>query len=294
MNSTFDWNLVRSFLAVVEHGSLVAAARALNASQPTLGRHVAELEAQWRTVLFERSGRGLVPTAQALRLAETARGMQGTADALALQLSARAVDLDGPVRISASQPIACFLLPPLLARMRTALPQVQVELVVSNAVSNLLRREADIALRMVQPEQGSLLARRIGRVGFAARAHRDYLARRGTPREPADLLQHDLIAGDRDEQVQQGLRKMGLAAAPANFVLRTDDLVAQWQAVRSGIGIGFTADYLAREAKDVVALLPMLEIPPLPVWLVVHREIRSSPRIRAVFDHLAAALPPAL
>jgi DNA-binding transcriptional LysR family regulator len=294
MNSGFDWNLVRSFLAVLEHGSLLGAARALRASQPTLGRHVAELEAQWGVVLFERTGRGLLPTAAALRLAEAARAMEGGAAQLARALSGAEADEAGSVRITASQPVACFLLPPLLARMRLALPQVQVELVSSNAVSNLLRREADIALRMVQPEQASLVARRIGKVTLGAYAHRDYVARRGAPRQMEDLLQHDVIAGDRDEQVLRAFQAVHPGATREAFVLRTDDLVAQWQAVRGGLGIGFVADYTARTDPQVVPVLTGLKIPPIPMWLAVHREIRTSRRIRAVYDFLAHALPAAL
>lgn len=294
MNSPFDWNLVRSFLAALDHGSLLAAARALGTTQPTLGRHIAELEAQWRVVLFERTGRGLVPTADALRLAAPARAMEGSADALARQLFAGEGEETGSVRLSASQPVACHLLPPLLAQMRLALPQVQVELVVSNAVSNLLRREADIALRMVQPEQATVVARRIGKVALSACAHREYLARRGTPVEPQDLLQHALIAGDRDESVLEGFQRLGVPATREAFVLRTDDLLAQWQAVRAGLGIGFVSEYQIRTDPQVVPVLPALKIPPLPLWLVVHREIRSNRRIRAVYDFLAKVLPGAL
>nr|WP_309246737.1 LysR family transcriptional regulator [Ramlibacter montanisoli] len=271
------------------------APRALRASQPTtLGRHVAELEAQWGVVLFERTGRGLLPTAAAQRLAEAARAMEGGAAQLARALSGAETEEAGTVRITASQPVACILLPPLLARMRLALPQVQVELVSSNAVSNLLRREADIALRMVQPEQASLVARRIGKITLGAYAHRDYLARRGVPRRMEDLLQHDVIAGDRDEQVLRAFQAVQPAATREAFVLRTDDLVAQWQAVRGGLGIGFVADYAARTDPQVVPVLPSLRIPPIPMWLAVHREIRTSRRIRAVYDFLVHALPAAL
>lgn len=294
MNGNFDWSLVRSFLAALEHGSLMGAARALGASQPTLGRHIAELEAQLGASLFERTGRGLQPTTTALRLADAARVMQSGADQLARTLDAGQAEDAGSVRISASQPVACFLLPPILAQMRLALPRVQVELVASDSVSNLLRREADIALRMVQPDQASLIAKRVGRVTLGAYAHRDYLARRGTPREMADLLQHDVIAGDRNEQVLQSFRQAGFDVGKEAFSLRSDDLVVHWQAVRAGLGIGFIADYQAVTDPQVVPLLPSLPIPPLPMWLVVHREIRSNRRIRAAFDFLAQALARAL
>ncbi|MBM3363940.1 MAG: LysR family transcriptional regulator, partial [Betaproteobacteria bacterium] len=146
MNSLFDWSLVRTFLAVLEQGSLLAAARQLKSSQPTIGRHVTELESQLGLVLFERTGRGLLPTESALRLAESARAMQLGADALARSVMGADHSVSGTVRITASQPVSCYVLPPLLAQMRLSLPDVQVELVASNAVSNLLRREADIAV----------------------------------------------------------------------------------------------------------------------------------------------------
>lgn len=290
----FDWNLVRSFLAALDHGSLLAAARALGASQPTLGRHIAELESQLGCVLFERTGRGLVPTEHAHALAAAARSMENGAHALARALAAAADKEGGTVRISASQPVACWLLPPILAQMRLALPRVSVELVASNAVSNLLRREADIALRMVQPDQSSLIARRIGQVGLGAYAHRDYLRRRGSPRELQDLLKHELIGNIRGDDIERGFAQHGLTVTKDDFALRTDDLIAYWQALRAGMGVGFVPDYLAATDPQVVPLLPQLKIPPLPMWLVVHREIRSSQSIRAVFDFLAQAIPKSL
>jgi DNA-binding transcriptional LysR family regulator len=294
MHNGFDWNLVRSFLAALDHGSLLGAARALGASQPTLGRHVAELEAQLGVVLFERTGRGLVPTGDALRLADAARAKESGAHQLA-RATAKSEAAAGTVRISASQPVACHLLPPILARLRRERPEVQIELVSSNAVSNLLRREADIALRMVQPDQASLVAKRIAKVTLGAYAHRDYLRRRGTPRVLADLLAHDVIADDRTGSVLRAYGELGFPVGKEAFVLRTDDLVAYWEAVRAGIGIGFVADYVAATDPAVVPVpLPQLKIPPLPVWLTVHREIRSSPRIRTVYDFLAQAVPLAL
>ncbi|MBW8468046.1 MAG: LysR family transcriptional regulator [Thiobacillus sp.] len=290
----FNWNLVPAFLAAHENGSLLAAARALGSSQPTVGRHISELETQLGTVLFERTGRGLAPTPAGLRLAEAARAMESGALALLSSVGTSRSTLEGTVRISASQPVACVLLPPLLAQMRQTLPGIQVELVASNAVSNLLRREADIALRMVRPVQASLVARRIGQVALSACAHRDYLARRGTPAEPADLLQHDLVGNDQVQDIPRGFAALGHDVPRERLVLRTDDLMAYWSAVRAGLGIGFVADYLLRTDPAVQRVLPQLRIPPLPIWLTVHREIRSSARIRAVYDFLAQAVPQTL
>jgi DNA-binding transcriptional LysR family regulator len=290
MNNQFDWSLVRSFLAVLEQGSLLAAARHLQSSQPTVGRHVAELESQLGLVLFERTGRGLQPTDAALKLAESARVMQSGADQLARSVAGADRSAAGTVRITASQPISCYVLPTLLARMRLTLPDVQVELVASNAVSNLLRREADIAVRMVQLDQATVIARRVGKVALRACAHQDYLRRRGIPRHPSDLLSHDLIGGDRNEETLKGFAARGIAVTREQFAFRTDDLIVIWQAVRAGLGIGFVSEHLIRTDPAVIPLLPKLKIEPLPVWLAVHREIRTSQRIRAVYDFLAEAL----
>ena len=220
--------------------------------------------------------------------------MQDGADRLARLARSDPGQVTGTVRLSASQPVACHLLPPLLERLRPELPQVRVELVVSNAVSNLLRREADIALRMMQPAQQTLVARRIGQVTLGVYAHRSHLQRRGAPQAPADLLTHDLIGHDQSDDILRGFAAMGHALTREHFALRTDDLIAYWQLLRAGLGIGFVADDLARTDGEVVRLLPGLRIRPLPLWLVVHREIRTSRRIRAVYDFLAQALPQAL
>jgi DNA-binding transcriptional LysR family regulator len=294
MNSLFDWSLVRSFLAVLEKGSLLAASRHLQLSQPTIGRHVAELESQLGLVLFDRNGRGLLPTEAAYHLAESARIMQSGADQLARNVMGADLGASGTVRITASQPVSCYVLPPLLAQMRLSLPDIQVELVASNEVSNLLRREADIAVRMVQPQQASIIARRVGKVTLRACAHQDYLRRRGVPRQPNDLLAHDLIGGDRNDDTLKGFAAQGLVVGREQFAFRADDLIVVWQAVRAGLGVGFVSEYLIRSDPTVIPVLPKLKIEPLPVWLAVHKEIRTSKRIRAVYDFLADALPAAI
>ena len=288
----FDWSLVRSFLAALDEGSLLGAARALRTSQPTLGRHISELESQLGVLLFERTARGLLPTETALQLSESARAMEAAALQLARTLSGAQTQTSGTVRITASVPVAVHLMPGLLASMRQLWPDIQVELVSSNQVSNLLRREADIAVRMVRPEQASLVAKKIGEVGIGAYAHRSYLARRGIPQQASELLQHELIGSDADNTILQGFAALGFPATRALFALRSDDFIVQWQAMRAGLGVGFCADYMARSDPDLVRVLPgQLKIPALPMWLAVHREIRTSRRIRVVYDFLAQALP---
>ena len=288
----FDWNLVRSFLAVLEAGSLLGAARTLHTSQPTVGRHIAELESQLGVVLFERTGRGLVANATALQLAAAARGMEHSAHTLARTLSGVQTQSTGTVRITASVPVAVALMPTLLTQMQEALPEIQVELVSSNQLSNLLRREADIAIRMARPEQGSLIAKKMGNVALGAYAHRHYLQGRPALQVAEDLLQHTLIGSDADTAILRGFAAMGYPVGRDAFALRTDDFIVQWKAVEAGLGIGFLADYTVRDTPDVVPVLRgVLKVPPLPMWLAVHREIRTNARIRAVYDFLAQRLP---
>ena len=292
--ATFDWTLVRSFLAVLDAGSLMGAARRLGAQQPTLSRHIAELEAQLKTPLFERTGRGVVPTAAALAIADAAREMAEGAQSLSRALARTRDTTVGTVRVTTSQVAAAWLLPPVLAELQVAEPGVQVELVVSNEVTNLLRREADIAVRMVRPAQSSLVARKLVDLSIVACAHRDYLARAGTPREPMELLQHRLIGFDRDDAILRGFGQMGLPVTPAHFALRTDDQVANGQLIAAGAGIGFAAAYALRHWPGVVPVLPQLAIPAMPCWLAVHREVKGSRLVRRVWDFLAEAIPRAV
>lgn len=288
---SFDWALVRSFLAVLDSGSMMGAAKRLNAQQPTLTRHIAELEAQLGVPLFERTGRGVIPTVTALAIAEAARQMEAGALALGRGLATSRSIATGTVRISTSMVAAAWLLPPVIAALNQAEPGIQIELVATNQLTNLLRREADIAIRMVRPEQNSLIARRLGQVSITAAAHQSYLKRAGTPIDPRDLVHHRLIGYDRDDTIERGLQKMGLPIRRDQFAVRTDDQVAYGRLVASGAGIGFVARYNVSDWPGVVSLFPALQIPPLPCWLAVHREIRSNPLVRRVYDFLAQAIP---
>jgi DNA-binding transcriptional LysR family regulator len=290
----FDWALARSFLAVLDAGSLMGAARQLGMHQPTLSRHIAELEAQLGVPLFERTGRGAAPTAMALALADGARQMQTGAQAVAHAATRSRNQPSGTVRVSASEVAATWLLPPLLAALADDEPGLQVELVVSNQLSNLLKREADIALRMLRPAQTSLTARKLGEVAITACAHERYLARAGVPRSAKELAQHRLIGYDRDDTIVRGFARLGFPVTREQFALRTDNQLTYGQWVAAGAGIGFLARYHAALLPGVRAVLPSLRIPPLPCWLAVHREIRGNRLVRRVWDYLAEAVPVAI
>jgi DNA-binding transcriptional LysR family regulator len=290
----FDWNLVKSFLAVLDAGSLAGAVAATGLSQPTLGRHIDELEASLGATLFARGRAGMVPTETALAVAAAARAMRDADAAIGMAVAGHSGAVEGTVRITASDIVATFILPAILADLLADLPGIAVELAPSNEQANLLQRDADIAVRMVRPMQNDLIARKVNEMHMGAYAHRDYLARAGTPIGFGDLAGHVVIGYDRSTLIIDHMRRLGLEADREFFRFRCDDQVAAWRALCDGVGIGFGPNFLANREPALVRTLPDIGIEPLPVWLVSHRELRTSARIRAVSDYLGerlAALP---
>ena len=236
--------------------------------------------------------------AETERLAEgfaaAARQMEEGALAIARGLARSRSATRGSVRITTSLVAATWLLPPVLVQLQRRHPEIEVELVGSNELTNLLRREADIAVRMVRPAQASLIARKLGEIEIVAAAHQSYLAKAPPLRVPEDLLAHRLIGFDRDDSILRGFARLGVPLSRTDFAFRTDDQVAYTRLVAEAAGIGFIAGYTLRQWPDVVRLLPELPIPSLPCWLAVHREIRSNPLMRTVYDFLAREIPSAL
>lgn len=285
-----DWTLIRSFIAIAETGSLSAAARALGLTQPTLGRHLDDLERLLGLRLVRRAPRGCVLTDRGAALAERALPMRDAAAAFSRLAEGTAAAMTGTVRIAASQVMATYALPEMLARLRQAEPGIDVELVASDRIENLLRRDADIAVRMVRPSQGGLVARHVADLALTACAATAYLDRRGRPGSPEELVGHDLVGQDRGTDIVDGARAMGLAVSRRDFTFRTDSPAVAWQAVRAGLGIGFAQDSLVRREPGVEAILPGLPLPALPVWLAVHEDLRDMPRIRRVLAFLGGEL----
>jgi DNA-binding transcriptional LysR family regulator len=282
-----DWSLLNTFLAVLDKGSLIEAMQSTGLSQPTLGRHIDQLEAQLGVSLFERAGRGLHPTQAARTIEPMVRQMQTSADELMMRLKNAASQYEGTVRISCTRDVAAYCLPKLLPEIQAAQPQIQIELIASAEQSNLLRREADIALRLVRPTQTGLITKKLGDLPFGVFAHSRYLALHGTPQVPSDLLNHTLIGFDSFDNIIQGFAKQGFVVTPSQFALRTDDTVTYWEALRSGFGIGFLAAHIAAQDAQVLRVLPQMMLPALPVWLTTHREVRGNANIRWVYDFLA-------
>jgi DNA-binding transcriptional LysR family regulator len=284
------WDLYRSFLAVLQEGSLSGAARALGLTQPTLGRQVAALEQALGLALFTRSQSGLLPTDAALALRSHAEAMRDTAAAMAREAHGFGTEVRGAVRISASDVIGIEVLPPILAGLRQAHPRLEVELVLSNRLQDLVRREADIAVRMTAPRQDVLMASHVGDVPLGLVAHRDYLRRRGTPKNAADLEQHDVIGFDQETAWIRAARKRFADWGREKFALRCDSDLAQLALIRAGAGIGVCQVPLARRDPQLVPVLPGAVDLTLPTWVAMHTDLRTSPRCRVVFDALVQGL----
>jgi len=290
MTSDIGWELYRSFLSVLIEGSLSGAARALGVAQPTVGRHVAALEKSLGLVLFTRSQIGLMPTEAALSLRSYAEAMQSTAAALERVAASQGTGVRGTVRVTASDVIGVEVLPPIIASLRDEHPDLVLELVLTDRMQDLLRREADIAVRMARPRQELLVARRVGQIELGLHAHQRYLSRHGTPNTMADLANHALIGFDQTtafiRSAGKGLSGWGREA----FAMRTDNNLAQLALIRSGAGIGVCQAAIARRDDSIVRLFPRHFSLQLETWITMHQDLRNSPRCRVAFDALVKGL----
>ncbi len=278
---------MRSFIAVIDEGSLQAAARRLHTSQQTIGRHLALLESQLNGLLFVRTGRQLVPTQAALDMASHARTMEGGAHAIERLFIASDERVAGIVRITTCQNVGNYLMPHFLTKLRLLWPEITIELIVTNCVTNLARREADIAIRLVQPQQDSLIAKRIRNFEAGCYVSKDYLNRHGEPKDISDLLSHNLIGFEYSDPILRMLKAKQLSIDKDIFCFRVNDVTVQMQAVRAGLGICFFPQFVGWSNQDLQQLFTQTSFVTLPVWLVVHNGIHTSPKIRIVYDFLA-------
>lgn len=284
------WELYRSFLAVMREGSLSGAARALGMTQPSLGRHMRELEETLRAPLFARSPQGLAPTDLARELVPHAQAMASASAALRRAASTGQDAIAGVVRITASDVIGAEVLPPMLAAFRQQHPGIVIELSLSNQSEDLLRRDADIAIRMVRPTQDALVARHVGKVALGIYAHKRYIEANGRPKTIADLANHSLIGFDTETAYVRSRRPSGMPYARENFSLRTDNDLAALAAIRAGYGIGICQAGIASRDPALRPLFADSFVLYLDTWVVMHEDLRRSARTRALYDHLATAL----
>lgn len=292
--ATFDWNQLRAFLATIETGSLSAAARSLGLTQPTLSRQVAALEGDLGVMLFERVGRSLVLTAAGTELAASVRDMGEAARRVSLAASGQSQSIAGLVRISASDVVAAYLLPAALKSLHEIAPSIEIDVVAANTVSDLMRREADIAIRHVRSTQPDLVAKRLPDTTARLYAAKDWLDRHGRPAAGADLAGTSLIGYTETGDLVAGLNARGLPVTQASFRWTTGSVVVAWEMIRQGLGPGVMFSLVADVDASVEPVLPEIEPFPVPMWLATHRELHTSRRIRLVFDFLADALTEAI
>jgi DNA-binding transcriptional LysR family regulator len=285
-----DWNQLKSFLETAEAGSLSAASRKLGLTQPTLSRQVAAIEKQLGVTLFERVGKAMALTGTGLALLEHARAMGAAAEELKLAATGQSQAVDGVVCISATDAVAAYLLPEALQRIRREAPGIAIDVVTSDALSDLQRREADIAVRHVRPTQPDLIGRWIRETSAGFYASTAWVREHGHPRTAEDAVKRPFVGNDRSGRYLGYLRQHGLPLTEANFSCYAENSLTSWSLVRAGLGIGPMMDEIGRATPDVVRVLD--DVPPVlfPVWLVTHRELRTARRIRLVFDMLAQAL----
>ena len=291
MDHAPDWHLWRTFLAVMDAGSLSGAARALNIAQPTVGRQIEALEADLGgAVLFTRSPGGLRPTRAAQALEPHARAMATAADTLLRTASGDAEEVRGVVRLTASEIAAAEVLPPILTDLREAWPRIDLELVASNRLEDLLHRDVDIAVRMARPTQDALFARKIGVIKLLFHAHRSYLQKHGEPRSMEELRHHTLIGFDRVRPMATALAQVNIEVTRDLFAMHTDSELTQLALMRAGFGICPCQRQIGARDPNLVPLLEDQFGFDLEVWVVMHEDLKSDRRMRAVFDHLADGL----
>jgi len=282
-----DWELIRSFLQVAQSGSLSKAAQQLAVSQPTLSRQIQQLESITRLNLFKRSTQGLEITEQGSRLLESAQIMQDAADRFARQIAGLDGTLRGEVRISVSEIIGVYYLPAAIAAFQAQHPDVKVDVVISNEVSSLSKREADIALRMYRPQQPDLICRRLPDHHLGIYAHRDYLHDDPNLLRFEDMQAYHFVGYDSDMSLIEGAREQGVELKRDDFSLRTDSLVLQHALVQGKAGFGILHSRLAERTPDLVRLFPDVPIPSLQMWCVCHRDLQFNNRIRAAMQFIA-------
>ncbi len=286
----FDWNRMRALLATAETGSLSAAARKLGLTQPTVGRQVSALEEELGLALFERTARSMTLTDAGRDLLTDARAMGDAANRIAMLAYGRGQTLEGTVRITASDMMSAYVLPDTLLKLRALAPRLRVDVIASNDVRDILKREADIAIRHVRPDQSDLIARSIGDAPANLYASKGYLAARGRPAQLSELEQHDFISMGDDTLFMQAMHERGIPVRAENLRSGSTSGITIWEMVRKGFGIFPMSQDIAGQFDDVEPVLGEVTDLSFPVWLVTHRDLHTSRRIRLVFDLLAEML----
>lgn len=281
---------MRAFLATAETGSLSAAARHLGLTQPTLGRQVTALEDELGLILFQRTARSMRLTDAGHDLLADARAMGDAATRITLLAQSRAHSLDGTIRVTASDMMSAYVLPDIMLRLRGIAPRLRIDVLAANDIRDIVKREADIAIRHVRPDQPDLIARLVREATGHLYASKDYIAARGAPQTIADLEAHDFISFGDDARLIEALAAQGIIVPPQNMRSGSTSGITTWELVRRGFGLLPMSDDIAAQFPDVAQILPDHPAITFPIWLVTHRELHTSRRIRLVFDLIAEML----
>ena len=287
---SFDWNQVRAFLATAEEGSFSGAARALKTTQPTIGRQIDGLEQALDVTLFQRSVRGPVLTEVGRELLDHVRLMGETATLISTIAAGQSQEVSGEVAVSATDLVSAAILPGLLGGLREMAPGIHLRIVASNDISNLLRRDADIAIRHIRPKEADLIARHIGDFRANLDAATAYLNSAGRPKTLRAVAEHTFIGSPDSEQLVTALHNKGIPVRRENFAISSENGVVQWELVKAGFGMTLMPELLGETTQGVEKVVPDMPSLEFPVWLVTHRELKTSRRIRVVFDLLAREL----
>ena len=287
---SFDWNHVRAFLATAEEGSYSGAARALKTTQPTIGRQISSLEASLGVTLVERNVKGQSLTQAGSDLVDHVRRMGDAATLISMTAERQSQEVTGEVVITATDLLSAAILPRILLPLRETAPGVKVRINASNSIQNLMQREADIAIRHTRPNQSGLIACHVGVFLANLYAARSYLDRRGRPQTLRDVANHDFVGNPDQEHLLGPLNSIGIPIRSENFVMMSDSGVVTWELAKSGYGVSMQPEVLADGEPKIEKVIEDFVSLEFPIWLVTHREVQTSPRIRVVFDLLARGL----
>jgi DNA-binding transcriptional LysR family regulator len=293
METMPDWDDLRVFLAIARHRTLSAAARAMGVQQPTMGRRLAALECRLGARLLQRTPSGYVLTKEGEAALSHVERIEAEALSVARQIAGADIRLEGSIRMTTVESLAALVLSPVLAEFRRTHPLVELELVAEARSLSLLKREADVALRLARFEQADVVARRVGRMGFGLYAARNYLDCRGLPDWVSGAAGQDIILTEADFLHTPEMAWLRGIAPKAGVSLACNSRFMQLHAAGAGMGLACLSIHSALSLPDLVRLDPPQDAPPLPkrdLWLGTHADLRHTPRIRAFIDMLTEGL----
>ncbi len=284
----FEWGDARVFLAIHRTGSLSGAGRQLRINQSTVGRRLAALEEAIGARLFDHTPDGYLITSPGERFLAHAERMENEADDVAREIAGEESRLTGVVRVTAADAFGLSVLTPILARFHDKYPEIEISLITNSRILSLSKRESDIGIRSPRPKEPSLVTRRIVEMGFGLYASRAYLEARGTPRAGSDYEGHDFIGFDEDwgpdtNWLVQHIRR-------GRTVIRLNRTLGQLELARMGVGLAVVPCYLADTDPDLVRLLGPADVVSMDLWMVLHKDMQHTARVRACADFIVAEL----